>query len=368
VFALVIAAALIVGSTFVARQELRIGTAVQHGTEAFYLSERGMNEVMANWPASTMAALAMWDTTTTTSTFSTGSVDTRVTRLGDRLYLLESTSLVTRGGSELQGATRESGMVVRLFSAELDPPAALTTRGDTDLKGTAEVHGEDQDPPSWGGQCSGTLTNKPGILIDDASRVDVVSGAAEITGVPPVQEDTTISDATFTEFGEITWSDLTALADKVIAAGTINNTEPVEVAGACDTSHWYNWGDPVDPTAPCGNYFPIIHITGDASIQSNGVGQGILLVDGNLHMQGGYTFHGIIIAQGEFSTAGNGNRVYGGVMASNADLDDQQITGGSVVTYSGCAVERALLNNTSLTRPRPLANRSWIDLSMVKNY
>ena len=367
VFALVIAAALIVGSTFVARQELRIGTAIKQGSEAFYLAERGMNELMANWPAGTLSSMAMWDTTTTSSTFTGGVVDTRVTRLGDRLYLLESSSTVTRGGSELQGAARETGVVVRLFSVEIEPPAALTTRGTTQIKGTAEVHGEDVEPSQWPGLCSGTLTDKPGILTNDASAVSS-SGSGEMTGNPPVQQDTTISDATFTEFGELDWDELTALANKTLSPGTINNTAPVSVGSVCSTDVATNWGDPLDPTAPCGNYFPIIHVPGTVKIQSGGIGQGILLVDGDLDLRGNFVFYGIVIVQGNFETQGSGNRVYGGVLAANADLDTQQITGGSVITYSTCAAERAVLNNANLTRPRPLDNRSWVDLSMVKSH
>jgi hypothetical protein len=366
VFALVIAAALIVGSTFVARQELRIGTAIQQGTEAFYLAERGMNEVMTDWPAATMTALPLWDTTSTATTFPDGIVSTRVTRLGARLYLLESSSLVTRGGTELQGAARETGSVVRLFSVEIEPPAALTTRGTTQLKGTAEVHGEDVNPSVWPGLCSSTPTDKPGILTNDASAVST-SGAGEITGNPGVAQDTTISDETFREFGELDWDELTSLANKKLTPGNINTTGPVTVGSVCSTDNPLNWGDPLDPTAPCGNYFPIIHIPGSAKIQSGGVGQGILLVDGNLDLRGNFVFFGIVIVQGSISTQGSGNRVYGGVLASNADLDTETITGGSVITYSTCAAERAVMNNANLTRPRPLANRSWVDLSMVKN-
>ena len=366
VFALVIAAALIVGSTFVARQELRIGTAVKQGNDAFYLAERGMTELMANWPAGSMSALPLWDTTTTNTSFAGGTVDTRVTRLGSRLYLLESSSRVTRGGTELEGAARETGIVVRLFSVEIEPPAALTTRGTTHLKGTAEVHGEDEDPSTWTGFCDGTLTDKPGILTNDATDVST-SGSGEITGSPAVQQDTTISDDTFTQFGELDWDELTSLANKVLPPGTINGTGPVSVGSVCSGDDLYNWGDPLDPTAPCGNYFPIIHITGNAKIQSGGVGQGILLVDGDLDLRGNFVFFGIVIVQGSVSTQGSGNRVYGGVLASNADLDTETITGGSVITYSTCAAERAVMNNANLTRPRPLANRSWVDLSMVKN-
>ena len=367
VFALIIGAALIVGSTFVARQELRIGTAMKQGSEAFYLAERGMSEFLANWPAGSMTALAMWDTTTTSAAFTGGAVDTRATRLGPRLYLVESKSTVTRGGSELQGASRETGMVVRLFSVEIEPPAALTTRGTTSLKGTAEVHGEDENPPVWPGLCDASMVDKPGVLTNDGSGVTAV-GSGEVTGVPAIQEDTTISDATFTEFGEVDWAELTSLANKEMSPGTINNTHPVSIGSVCSTDVATNWGDPLNPDDPCGNYFPIIHIAGNVKIQSGGVGQGILLVDGDLDLRGNFVFFGIIIVQGSFSTQGSGNRVYGGVLAGNADLETETITGGSVITYSGCAAERAVLNNANLTRPRPLDNRSWVDMSMVKNY
>ena len=82
-------------------------------------------------------------------------------------------------------------------------------------------------------------------------------------------------------------------------------------------------------------------------------------------MRGNFVFHGIIIVQGSVATQGNGNRVYGAVMASNAAFESQSLIGGSVVTNSTCAVTRAILNNQGLTRVRPLATRSWVDLSAI---
>jgi hypothetical protein len=97
------------------------------------------------------------------------------------------------------------------------------------------------------------------------------------------------------------------------------------------------------------------------------MGQGILLVDGDLELRGDFLFYGIIIVQGNFETQGNGNRIMGAVMASNGLLDDQFVTGGSEITYSRCAVKRAILNNASLSRARPLAQRGWVDLTAVAN-
>ncbi len=101
--------------------------------------------------------------------------------------------------------------------------------------------------------------------------------------------------------------------------------------------------------------------------KGGGMGQGILLVEGDLDLRGGFLFYGSIIVQGNFETQGNGNRIIGAVMASNGLLDDQSIAGGSEITYSKCTIQRAILNNSSLSRARPLELRSWVDLSAVTN-
>jgi hypothetical protein len=361
IFGMLIAAVIITGATFVGRQELRVGIASSSGVEAFYLAERGISNTMTDWPAEAFSLLPLWSDTTLTDSLETGVVTTTVTRVGDRLYVLEATSGLSKGGPILSGASRSAGLVVRLFDPELSPPAALTTRGNTVIKGNAEVHGEDVDPTGWGGFCGFPTDDKPGILTDNAAGVSTV-GQGTLTGTPAVEEDTSISDSTFTEFGDMDWSELTAMADLTLAGGNFNGTGPVVASGTCVESDDSNWGDPENPAAPCGDYFPIIHITGSARMQSGGVGQGVLLVDGDLDLRGGFVFYGIIIVQGSFETQGSGNRVLGGVLAGNASLDSQSLTGGSEIHRSSCAVERTLLN-ISATRPRPLGMRSWIDLS-----
>ena len=178
-------------------------------------------------------------------------------------------------------------------------------------------------------------------------------------------EDTSIADSTFTMFGDLTWDEFTDMANIRLSGGNINVLEPDSTtAGDCIAGPT-NWGNPENPGAACSNWYPIIHVTGNANIQSGGVGQGVLLVDGDLDLRGDFVFYGIIIVQGSLGTQGQGNRVLGGVLASNADLQSQAFTGGSVVTNSTCAVRRSLLNNSSLTRVRPLASRSWADLSAI---
>ncbi len=368
VFALVIVGVITTGAFFIARQEGRIGVASEYAGMAFFLTEQGLVDLMDGWNRELFAALPSWGDTTVSEDYpGLGIVTTRVTRMTDYLYFVDADGTVTRGGAMRSGASRRVGVTIRFVTADIAPAAALTTRGPTQLRGTAEVHGEDGVPPGWGGLCTGSLENKPGILTDNASQVST-QGAAQITGVPAVAEDASIVDSTFTHFGDLTWDDLTGMANIRLSGGNLTTLAPDStVTGACRTGQAFpsNWGNPENPGAACFGWFPVIHITGNANIQSGGVGQGVLLVDGDLDLRGSFVFYGIIIVQGSLGTQGQGNRVLGGVMAGNANFDSQAITGGSVVTNSTCAVRRAILNNSGLTRVRPLASRSWVDLSAI---
>lgn len=365
IFAMVILTLVATAGLFTGRQESRIGFAHDHASRVFYLAEQGLVDVLANWEAYGSTSLPVQGDTTLDGTLSDGSWSVELTRLSSQLFLLESTGVLSRGGPVLSGATRRLAMIARLVSADLDVPAALTTRDATSVRGTAEVHGEDVDPPSWEGLCIGPHVDKPGILTDNAAAV-TTTGVGEITGTPAVAEDSTLSDATFTQFGSLSWTDLVAMADKTLAGGSFSSVTPVvNEAGGCDRGAPFNWGDPDTPTGPCGNYFPTIHVTGDAYMQGGGSGQGLLLVDGDLDLRGGFTFYGVIVVQGAFMTQGSGNRIYGGVLASNADFADQSLTGSSVIQQSSCAVGRAVENSTALTQPHALAERSWVDLSAL---
>ncbi len=369
VFALVIVGIIMTGGFFTARQEGRIGVASEHAGLAFYLTEQGLVDLMANWNSALFGALPDWGDTTVTRDYpGVGRVTARVTKMTDNLYFVDADGTVTRGGAMLSGASRRVGVTVRVNMADVEPPAALTTRGPTLLRGTAELHGEDEVPGGWGEVCPDTLENKPGILTNNASQVGTQGGAAVITGDPRVEEDPSINNETFTEFGELTWDDLIDMADIRLIGGSITQTAPDSTAaGACNTGQAFssNWGNPLNPGAACFNWYPIIYFSGNPRIVSGGVGQGIMLVEGDLEMGGGFVFYGIIIVQGGISTTGSGARVYGGVMASNANFENQGLVGGSVVTNSTCAVSRAIRNNSNLTRVRPLASRSWVDLSAI---
>jgi hypothetical protein len=74
-------------------------------------------------------------------------------------------------------------------------------------------------------------------------------------------------------------------------------------------------------------------------------------------------FYGPVFVTGTLSTAGNKNqgaKFYGGVIAGNVTLDDvNKLSGQALVSYSSCAVKRALQNSST---PAALAERSWVQV------
>lgn len=360
VFALVVVGVMVTSGFFLARQETRIGAASEAGARAIYIAEQGLNQVRLDWNPPDYNAKDLWTDTTHTGTVEDGEWTVVVTKTDSTNYFLEATGVVT-GRGHADGATREVGMLTRVMFPTIDPPAAMTTNGGVEVRGRAEINGTDE---TLSGRDCPVPEDKPGVLTNDTSQVQV-RGNATLDGDPPKDEED-IDEQTFTEFGELTYEDLVQMASIEFGTATVNPTPTVDGNGNCDYSDTENWGDPQNPTAACGDYYPIIHFAGDASIQSSGSGQGILLVDGNLQIQGGFNFNGIVIVQGSLQTRGSGNsnpRIVGGVYAGNADVDDQNSAGASQIVNSTCAVQEAVRKSFTASRPLPTSSRSWVDLS-----
>jgi hypothetical protein len=131
--------------------------------------------------------------------------------------------------------------------------------------------------------------------------------------------------------------------------------------GVCDKTVLTNWGDGENPLGGCASYYPIIHATGTITL-NNTQGQGILLVDGDLNIQGSYQFFGIVIIQGDLKTAGGGTtdaHFWGGVMAKNADLSTQSLSGKATLNYSSCSINTVLQATSPVSMMR---SRGWAQL------
>jgi hypothetical protein len=89
--------------------------------------------------------------------------------------------------------------------------------------------------------------------------------------------------------------------------------------------------------------------------------QGVLLVDGDLHVEGDVEHAGLIVVRGAVRARGGALRVRGALMAANTSGRGATIIGpGSRVSYSSCAVGRALV---AASRPTPIRRRSWMEVT-----
>lgn len=362
ILALVILAVLITGALYMAQQEFRIGWSTDQATLAFNLAERSVDEALTNWDQPTYGALERWTSYDTAGALPDGRWRATITKMTDLMYFVDVTGRVSRGGPLRAGAQHRIGVIAHITAAAVSPPAALTSRGDITVRGSAVVRGQDSDPGEWD-DCEGEKMDKPGITTDPYSTITTLGGGT-IEGVPSVLPDPTVSDDTFQDFGNVEWDELVAMADLRPPPGSLYIGPSLRGDNTCNTGDPFNWGDPETPGSPCESWFPVVFVNGDARIQAGGSGQGILLVAGDLSLRGDFAYYGIIIVQGKLETQGNGNRVYGGIMAGNATFSAEVLTGGSIIEYSSCAVQRAIVSS-SLTRARRLPYRSWVDVSYL---
>ena len=356
IFALVVIGILVGASFFIGRQEQTVGRNTVRAQQAFSAAEAGAQLQVANWDPMTYNGIAVGSEVTYAGSLSaTGWYRGSVRRLNSLLYLVRS-----EGFSRDSLSRQQVGMLVRLRPVEIDIAAALTTQGQVRVGGSSRTDGYDNPPAGWTG-CPPLQSPLPGILLPDEDDISTSGcGGASltcVTGSPQVAEDPTINDSTLTTFGDATFDDWRQFATKVITGGT-RRIEPSLSGIACNTADPDNWGAPLTPLLACGGYFPIVWVEGDLNI--NGVqGQGVLLVNGDLDVQGGFEFYGPVLVKGTLNTQGTGGHFNGGVIAANVDLDQNDILGNAVVTYSSCAVARALQNSAPAA---PLRSRSWANL------
>jgi len=287
-----------------------------------------------------------------------GAVDTvQLTKLTPTNFLLVSEAHVN--GANGAQARRRFGILVTLREPQINMRGALTVRGAVKVTGSSQITGNDTPIPGW--DCPPADTAMPGIASSDTTKIDASGGCSSyscITGNPKVVQDTMASkDSTYFQFGDADWTMLTSMGKVPTGA---DPTPTVNIDGSCKITDPDNWGDPIHATlpSPCEDYFPIIYAPGDLSLQ-NGIGQGILLVEGNLKVTGNFSFFGPVIVKGTLSTQGNGAHFNGGLMAANVDLDPNTVAGNAVINYSSCALAKAL--NGAAT-PRPARVRPWVEL------
>lgn len=366
IFALVVVGALVAGAFFAGTQEQRVGENQRRVMTSFGIAEAGAQERMLLWDPTTQNRIKQYPESsvtiaTTVAPGGTGSYNGTWYRMGPNIFLIDVTgqdaSTLSGANAPGGGARQRVGMIARIAPIEFGIKASLTTQGGVSVGGNAEIDGADQIPTGWA-SCDPPGPAQAGVR-KNSGTVDT-TGAGTVYGNPPVVNDPSINSSTFTTFGGSTYAQLAARANIVMGGGNIN-TNPSFVGTACNRNDPYNWGDPHNPSSACGNYFPIIHVTGSMMI-NNTQGQGILLVDGDLTVNGSWDFYGIVIIQGDLKTAGGGTadaHFWGGVMARNADLSTQNLNGHATLNFSSCSILAALQAQSMIS---PMRQRGWAQL------
>jgi hypothetical protein len=376
IFALVVVGALVAGAFFAGTQEQRVGENSRRLTQSFGAAEYALSQVIRKWdpqiinrvrqyPLDSVAVpLAPQNLADTLTPDGTGLYSGYVYRLNGHEYLVDITARDRKsaGGIIGGGARQRLGELVRVRPLNLNINAALTTQGSVSLAGNATVNGRDTIPQGWNTTYCDTShdTTKAGIRLPSATNV-TTSGNGTILGNPPVRGDTSIHPNTFTQFGDVSYAAMAAAATIQLAGGNYQTQPNLNGNGQCNKLTAMNWGDGMNPSQPCGNYFPIVHIAGTATL--NGVqGQGVLLVDGDLNIQGSFIYYGVVIVQGAIKSAGGGTtdaHFYGALMAKDVALSTQSLAGNATLQYSKCAITNAMQGTMIVT---PSRSRAWSQL------
>jgi hypothetical protein len=365
ILAMLVVGAIVTGGFYAASQEGQVARSTSSGDDALFIAEAGMTTTYNQANAVVLNAMALNSTRTNAATNVSvgtqvlGNYVTTVSRVADRLFVINSTGTVTRGG-RYAGATHRVSSLARLRIADFDNTTAVLSYGNMNVQGNSEIDGTDFYPSSWTGVGCTTDPSSVAIITNPTTTI-AVGNSAVITGD---SIRTNLYPADFQVFGDLTWNDLVAMKDKTVS-GTVGPA-PVVAGGLCSIAVADNWGSS-DPTNACYSYFPILYAPGNLNISSSSEGQGILLVEGDLDITGGFTFYGIVVVKGQIRMPGTGGHVNGTTLVyGDGNLTNTSSTrGNSLLQYSSCAIKRALINNTNLTRLVPIMHRSWMDLSAV---
>ncbi|MGH7695570.1 MAG: pilus assembly PilX family protein [Gemmatimonadaceae bacterium] len=363
-FFVVVLATIVSAAAFVSQLEYRGSRNTLVEQRAFAVSEFGLNNEISNWdrgrnlPNPVGMAIGGFDTTRV-YVAAGDSARVSIKRVSDNGFWVVSEGRANIGSQALESG-RQTGAYVRIAYPSITPKGAITSAGNVRVAGSSEVDGYEHPPVGWP-QCANIPGDTvPAVVVGPGATV--TSGPSNITSTPAVVYDSAAADSnTYVRYGSESWLSLTSNADITLPGGLFgSNILPVGTATTCNKSVITNWGEPNRPgaVAGCYGYYPIIYVQSGLKINGNGYGQGILLVNGDLEINGTFEFYGLVVIRDDL-VKGNGTaKIVGAVFAAN--LTDTSplswLTGDQDVHYSSCAVESALRGSAILTR---VTQRHW---------
>jgi len=313
-----------------ARELLRQANATSSNTESFSdeLAARVGSNSQLNDPLSNTDDLNVITGNTSAATMTVGSSTFSYTvyvtnDTGDANGWLSTTdankrALLTSIATGPNNSKAVVQTVIQVFPM-VSSPATIYTKGDVTGNGTSlTVSGNDA--------CGGG-TNLGAIYAKGDWNPN---GTPSITG-------------SVTEFGT-TDLDISGMISTLKAAANITLTEDTNGA---------TYGSATD--------FKIVYSNTSSPPNVNGLklnnvtGYGILLVDGDLELAGGFNWNGIILVTGAVKLNGGGNdpvNIAGQLLSGTSTVTDISINGGNNIGYNSCNVKKA-------TAAAPLTVMNW---------
>lgn len=361
--------ALVAAEWFVALQEARIGEGTSSGVKALSLAEEGVVEIVHDWvpaglrtslpyPLDSVAVPAGFPGAWEPGRHATGAYGAHIYRLNGELSLIDVVARDSTGRGGTPGRQRV-GLLVRVRPLDPHLRAALTAGQRVRTAGRVSVDGADKVPPGWSG-CGPPDSTRAGLLVASGSSV-AAPVPAVVTGTPPIASDSATAQP-LTRLGDVTVAQLVGAARGSVGSRDLLGTiGPAVVSGKCDETVATNRGDGVSPSSPCGTYFPVTYVPEAVTI--HGVGEGILLVDGDLTIDGPTQWFGAVIVRGSVRVHADQRgdvAVWGAIVAQDSVLLDAPDGLSSIaVQYSKCPIIRAL---EPVSTVGALRSRGWMML------
>lgn len=128
-------------------------------------------------------------------------------------------------------------------------------------------------------------------------------------------------------------------------------------SGTTDTG--MNWGTPSpgpnddDPSSCSVSHVVYYQMNGtEVKLDGGSQGCGLLLVDGDLAIQGGFSWYGVILVTGSVTFSGGGTKNVTGGVISGGSIHEDVVGGGANIVYCSAAIRDQTYNS-------PLKRLSW---------
>lgn len=321
--------------------ELYAVTGAGSQTDAFSVAQEGLETYLAAGSVTQLTA---------TYTFPDGTASVEAIQIKAGVLSTDTSIWLVKSTGTAKGGTRRNPAARRTV-AQLASRAAPTMQV---LSSWTSLSGLDKSGVS--GVISGTDACGTGVVKAGTTvPVGQFSGHEDaFTGAPAI--DQTRSETDLASAIKIDWAGITSAVSPSLAA---------DIIYCIPASYGYNVG-----RVPCGafpastaftaDYWPTIIINGSSPLPADG--HGMLIVTGNLDLNGGDTWDGIILVGGIITDNGNGG--VGGAVVTGLNIKLGQAVEPSSVAhgtkdyaYDSCKVANA---TNGMARLNPVTN-AWMD-------